>query len=140
MPHTATRVRDVTVPARDDVHVQVRDGLARGGAGVEAHIPAVGGRRQLALEQSLHLCDQVEDRALFFKRDLEPRGDHAPRNHEGVPTGHREAIRDGKRQIVAGHPGRPRNRQEWALPACHSFSIPMYCSFRRPSSQGPSLT
>ena len=59
MPHAAARVRHITAVTRDDVDMQVPDGLPGGRAGVEADVVAVG--PQLGVEPPLDLVDQGQD-------------------------------------------------------------------------------
>jgi len=58
--------------------VQVLDGLARRGSGVEAHVVPVG---LVAIEQRLHLVDQVHEIVAPVARRLPPGGDEAARHN-----------------------------------------------------------
>jgi hypothetical protein len=84
--------------------VKVRDGLARGLAGVEADVVAVGG--QLGVEGALDLVDQRQHRGALGLGGAEPVGDDAAGDDQGVAGRDREAVANGERQLVAGDPAR----------------------------------
>lgn len=71
----ASWIVDVAMKARDHVEVEVLGGVAGGGAGVEAHVVAVG--VQGVIEGGLHFGEQGEERVVFGFRGVEPGGDPA---------------------------------------------------------------
>ena len=93
VPDAAARVVHVAAVARDDVHVQMHDRLARGLPRVEADVVAVGPGRELAVELGFDLVDGVEQRALLLSGGVEPGGD--------VPLGHDEGVAGGDGVAVA---------------------------------------
>ena len=138
MAHAAARVGDVAVVARDQVDVQVEDGLAGGFADVDADVEAVG-----AVAAGDQLSASVEaggqGRSLLGG-GVEPGGDVPSRDdeqvafadREGVPEGPREAVfegdavlggeaegaRGGCRHGVVVRPPRPSGDLEPSVEAC----------------------
>jgi hypothetical protein len=80
--HAAPRIVHVAAEPRDDVDVEVHDGLAGGGAGVEADVVAVGG--ELVVEPALDLVDEGQHGALLVVSGAEPVGGHAAGDDERV--------------------------------------------------------
>jgi len=96
----AARVVHVAAIARDDVHVQVHDGLPRGLTGVEADVVAVGA--VAGVELRLDLVDEGEQRGALGVGGVEPVGDEAARDDEGVPGADGVAVAHGERERVGG--------------------------------------
>jgi hypothetical protein len=93
--------------ARDQVNVEVRDGLARGRPDVDADVEAV--RWIVAFgaggEVGCGLTQRLPNRGYFVWSGVEEVGDVSARADQGVTRGDRERIADGQRQ------GRLRNDQ-----------------------------
>ena len=88
MADAASWVGHVAEVARDDVDVQVEDGLACRLADVDADVEAVG--PVALLDDGLCFVDGSSESGLLVLRGLEPGGDVPPRDDEEV------AGRDGE--------------------------------------------
>jgi hypothetical protein len=106
----AARIVHVAAKPRDDVDVEVHDGLARRGARVEPDVVAVG--RELVVELPLDLGDQGEHRRALVVGRGEPVRGHAPGHDQRVPGGHREAIAERERERVGADPRRLGHLEE----------------------------
>ncbi len=82
--------------------MQVHHGLPGGLSGVEAHVVAVG--RELAVEQGLHVVDEIEDRLLLGAGCVEPGGDDAAGDDEGVAARDGEGVAQCECEVVGGDP------------------------------------
>ena len=110
MTNTAPRVEGVSGVSRDDVEVQVVDRLARGGAGVEADVVAVGagvpGRgcpsRRRRVQPARGAPPPWRPTTSAMRR-REPRG---------VPGAHRKLVGDREGDVVAHDPLPGRNLEE----------------------------
>jgi hypothetical protein len=113
---------DVAVEARDHVEVEVQRGVARGGAGVEAYVVAVG--VEDVIEGGLHFGEQGEERVLFGFRGVEPGGDQALADDQRVAGGDRLGIGGGEGEGVFVGPGGPGGSgamgRSWAGPWARS--------------------
>jgi hypothetical protein len=86
----SARIGDVPGVARDDVEVQVKDGLARGRANVPADVEAVG---PITPEDLLAgNGDGGEQIPLLLGGGIPLGGDVTARDDKGVPGGHGEGI------------------------------------------------
>ncbi len=90
MTNPAAWIRHVTAPARNDVDVQVRDGLPGGVTQVDADVEAIG--TPLRADDATDCLDRTEERSAFLGRRIEPGGDVPIRNDQRVALGNREAI------------------------------------------------
>jgi hypothetical protein len=97
VPHAAPWVRDVPLPARDDVHVEVMDGLPGRGPGVQADVEVLGVTVLAPDVLAGHQRSLGELRALGGRR-VEPGGDVPLRHQERVPGRHRERVPEPERQ------------------------------------------
>ena len=115
MTDTAPRVEGVSGVPGDDVEVQVVDCLARGRAGVEAHVVAIW--LLFPVEDVLDGVDELNQPEAFLRRRIPPCPDQATGNHESVPGAHREPVRDRKGGVVAHEPLLGRNLEERGGPS-----------------------
>ena len=76
--------------AGDDVDVAVHDGLARGVAGVDADVVAVGAVGPV--EELFQVGDAAPQLGLLPGRGVEIGGHMPQRHHQGVPGGHRKPV------------------------------------------------
>jgi hypothetical protein len=98
---------------RYDMDVDMRHGLAGGGAGVEADVVAVGLRVEPEVEQTFGFLHQRHQRGLFVVGRIEPRFHDAAGGDEDMSGGDRETIEDRKCQIIRAEPIARRNGEEW---------------------------
>ena len=98
MSHAASRVGDVAGVARDQVDVEVEDGLARGFADVDADVEAVGA--VAAGDQLSASVDAVGQGRSLLGGGVEPGRDVPSRDEEQVAFAHREGVPEGPRQAV----------------------------------------
>ncbi len=109
---------DVAMKARDHVEVKVLGGIAGGGAGVEAHVVAVG--VEGVIEGGLHFGEQGEERVVFGEGGVEPRGEWALGDDQRVAGGDRLGIGGGEGEGVFVGPGGPGGSgamgRSWAGP------------------------
>src|SRR3569623_144138 len=92
--HAAARIFLVAAVARDEMDVQVRNGLTAGRTVVDADVVAVG--LVVLVEDVLRLRQHPEQRSLLGFGGLEQRGDVTARNDHRMPE------RDGK-PVAIGH-------------------------------------
>ena len=90
MADPAARVGGIARKARDEVNVQVGDGLACGFADIDADVEAV--RAVAALDFLLRRVDGCQNFGLLFRSGFEPTRDMSLGNNECVSTGNRETI------------------------------------------------
>jgi len=109
--HPAARVIHVGGEARDDVDVEVRDGLPAGRVHVEADVVAVRSPRA-PLELGADLVDEVEDGELLLAGGVEPGGNLAPGDDQRVAMADRVAVTNGERKLVGCHPLRGGDLKE----------------------------
>ena len=76
------------------MHVQVHHRLAGDLTRVEADVVAL--RSELLVELALYFRDELEEGALFLGSGLEPGGDFAARDDEGVALGDWVLVADGE--------------------------------------------
>lgn len=110
--NAAARVGDVAAAARDDVHVEVHHRLASRLAGVEADVVAVRGRGERGVEEALHLVHEGKEGGALLRGGLEPGGDLAARDDQGVAVRDRIAVEDREREVVGGDPVAGRDGEE----------------------------
>ena len=79
--------------------VQVHHRLASGGPGIHADVVAVG--RVLGVQCELELGDGSPDLLLLPRGGVEPGGDMASGDDEGVAGGHGVAVADGDDEVAA---------------------------------------
>jgi hypothetical protein len=84
------------------VDVQVHDRLARGGSNIEADVVTVW--VSFGVNEAPHLVDKLEDSQLFVLSGLEPGGDQALGDDEGVAGADREGIRQREGEVVGSKP------------------------------------
>lgn len=90
MANAAARVGDVAGHPRDDVHVQVRDGLPRRGADVDADVEAVG---RVGADDGFARGDGgLHQLGALGGRGLEPGCDVPPRRQQRVTGVHGERV------------------------------------------------
>lgn len=102
MPHTSRRVGNVTVEARNDVQVQVLDGLPRRRTAVETDVVAIGA--ELDVQVALDDVEELEDGELLFAGRVEPLREHTARNDQRVAVGDREEVTEGEGERVLRDP------------------------------------
>ncbi len=98
VPHTATGVGDVVLVARDQVDVEMEDGLPRGFADVDADVVAVG--VVAAGDQVSAAIEAGGDCRALVGGGVEPGRDVPARNDEEVARVHREGVPEGPREAV----------------------------------------
>ena len=103
VPYAAARVIDVAAVARDDVDVEVHDGLTGSFPGIDADVVAVG--VELLIDLLLDDIDELEEGRALVGCGVEPSGDEAARDDEGVAGAYREAVAKGKGKGIARDPG-----------------------------------
>jgi hypothetical protein len=110
--NAAARVGDVAGVAGDDVDVEVKDRLARGGADVPADVEPVGP----VLLQDLVPGDRDRGDQLLLLRGsgLPPGGDVAAGDEEGVPGGHREGVPEAEGELATVEDSLPGRATEGA--------------------------
>ncbi len=90
MTHAAARIFHVTRASRNDMQVQVRDGLPGRRAAIDAEIEAVGS--EPVLDELAHRRNGTEQsRALFLSR-VEPGGNVPMRHDEDMPLRDRKPV------------------------------------------------
>ena len=102
MSDTPARIGDIAAVARDDVHVEVLDGLARNLSRVQADVVAV--RVVAVVEQALHLVDKVDEGDALLPRCVEPRHNKAACDHQRVTWADRIGVEDCEGEGVAREP------------------------------------
>ena len=117
MPYPAARVRHITAVTRNDMDMQVPDGLPGGRTGVEADVIAV--RLQLRVEPALDLVDQGQDVGPLSVSSLPPGSYHASRHHQRMSRADWETIGNDECRTVRCEPLRSRDRQEWRVTVGH---------------------
>jgi hypothetical protein len=75
------------------------DGLTGGRTIIDADVEA--GRGVLGLELLLGSIQQLEHGCAFFRRGIEERFDVPQRDHQGVPSRHRERVSDNEGSLIA---------------------------------------
>ena len=86
----AARVGGIARKARDEVNVEVGDGLASGFADIDSDVEAVW--TVAALDFLLRRVDGCQNFGLLFRSGFEPTRDMSLGNDECVSTGNRKSI------------------------------------------------
>jgi hypothetical protein len=94
VPHAAPWVVDVAAVARDQVDVQVEDGLAGGPADVDADVVAV--RAVAAGDQLAAVVEGLADGLVLLGAGVEPGGHVPPRDDEQVARARGEGVPEGE--------------------------------------------
>jgi hypothetical protein len=123
MADAATRIWYITEITWDDVDMDMRDRLARGGTGVEADIVAIGFRVQLEVEKALGFLDQGHERSLFVVTGIEPSFDNSTGSNEHMARRDRKAVEDSESQIIRAKPIARRHGEEWGLKRKLGFGV-----------------
>src|SRR5208282_1598504 len=89
---TSTRVVDISCVARNDMNMQVRDGLSRSHTVVDTNVIAVG--ICFLLDGFSRGIEKGDQAVTLGNSEFEERLDVAPRNHERMPQRHRVGISD----------------------------------------------
>ena len=97
--HPATRIVRVPAVARNDMHMQVHDGLSGRCTCVETDVVSVG--RELDVELPLDDLDEFEQRMLLLAGRVEPGRYEAPRNDERVSLADRKRVAQRERERIA---------------------------------------
>ena len=90
MTHAAARIFHVTRASRNDMQVQVRDGLPGRRAAIDAEIEAVGS--EPVLDELAHRRNGTEQGRAFFVGCIEPGGYVPIRHDEDMPFRDRESV------------------------------------------------
>ena len=109
--NATARVLDIPGIARNDVNMHMLHRLSRRAAGVEPDVVAV--RMVLLIELALDGIDQRHHRLLLGRRSGKVVRYHSPRDHQRMTQRDREAIADGKGQLIAGYPLLSRNVRKY---------------------------
>lgn len=100
MADASARIKHVASIPRDEVDVQVANGLTGGFPNVDADVVSVG-RGGSGVELSLDLLYEVQQGLALFHRRVEPAGDQ-PMGHNQCVTGtHRIGIANCECEVVA---------------------------------------
>lgn len=94
MAEAAAGIGDVAGVARDDVEMELRHGLACGGAIIEAEIEGVGRGGQVRGQMLLGPVDPDEETGLFGAGQLLEPGDGPAGNNQRVAWGDGELVGD----------------------------------------------
>ncbi len=105
MANAAPGIGDVAGIPRDDMDMDMGDGLAGGGAGIEPDVVAVGFGGEGGVEVVFDGVDEIEEGGLFGGSGVEPGGDEPARDDEGVSRGDGESVGERKGEGVGGDPG-----------------------------------
>jgi hypothetical protein len=110
MPDPPSRIEHIASEARYDVEVQVCDCLTGRGSGVEPDVVAV--RPVHGIKMMLDDIDQSQQPDPLLRRGIPPGFDHPVGNNQRVPWRDREAICNGKADLIRGDPLLRRNGEK----------------------------
>ena len=104
VPHTAAWVGHISVEPRDDMQMEMPNGLARRRTGVESHVVPIG--CVLRVEPSLDVVNEFKHCEPLGRRGFPPLGDEPARDHQGVTGADRETNPESRRRVRCSRPSR----------------------------------